>query len=63
MFAIMRNIRLGNVRNEMINRLALRCDVYTHQNRGENKSLRHIGIILCQFIPVCAIPNTIVETY
>ena len=23
----------------------------------------HIGIILCQFIPVCAIPNTIVETY
>ena len=40
MFAIMRNIRLGNVRNEMINRLALRCDVYAHQNGGENKSLR-----------------------
>ena len=63
MFAIMRNIRLGNVRNEMINRLALRCDVYAHQNGGEKSRYGHIGIILCQFIPVCAIPNTIVETY
>ena len=60
----MRNIGLGNVRIETINRLDFEvCDVYAHQNGGGKSRYGHIGIILCQFIPVCAIPNTIVETY